>query len=159
MFKYKSYSYCSYQGSGVGVSSYDSRLRSESESVHFYQIQLHRNEWWNKWHCVENKTESMHYSLKMYQISLLAKYTKWLSRGIFLHLLAYVNAVVNVSTRCRWVVSFTLHSSHWGKSSQHTIMSVQTAVATCTHFIIRGLLLLSKVWYLKHQITVTQWKT
>jgi hypothetical protein len=41
IFKYKCHGYCSYRGSGVGVSGWDFRLRSESESVHFYPLRLH----------------------------------------------------------------------------------------------------------------------
>jgi hypothetical protein len=38
---------------------------------------------WNKWHFVENKTELRNHILKMPEITLLHKYMKLISRGIF----------------------------------------------------------------------------
>ena len=39
---------------------------------------------WNKLHSVENKMEIMQHILKIQWIPLLSKYTKWISRSVFL---------------------------------------------------------------------------
>ena len=47
---------------------------------------------WNKQHFVENKAEIIHHVLKIMQISLLPKYIKSISWGVFLLVFVYANA-------------------------------------------------------------------
>jgi hypothetical protein len=85
----------------------------------------------NKWHFVENKTETTQHVIKMWYISLMPTHLKWISRGVFscIHMCkckSYIKAnVVDKSSVSHWA---------WGIAGSekglvmHTTLSSQKQV-------------------------------
>ena len=63
---------------------------------------------WNRLHYVENEIQIMHHVLKMWLISSLPKYIKWISRVVFIHVFAGRSNVKSRSFSTRLVHSFTI---------------------------------------------------